>query len=155
MRVKRIVLDSNVLLSGLLKPIGSPARILRESIAARSVLFSRATFHELSSVVGRSRFERLVPLAARLQFLQTLAAFAVWIEIPGTLRVCRDPDDDKIIETAIIGRAEALVTGDKDLLALRPAGEHVAEGSGDALFQGVAILTPAEFLALAAATTFP
>ena len=64
-----------------------------------------------------------------------LALSAVQVEIPGTLRVCRDPDDDKLLEVAVIGRADCLVTGDQDLLILNP-------------FQGIPILTPAGFLAI-------
>lgn len=38
----------------------------------------------------------------------------------GTIQVCRDPDDDVIIETAIVGKADFIVTGDQDLLADPP-----------------------------------
>jgi predicted nucleic acid-binding protein len=47
--------------------------------------------------------------------------------------VCRDPDDDKLLEIAVAGNADCLVTGDQDLLILHP-------------FQGVPIITPAAFL---------
>jgi uncharacterized protein len=47
--------------------------------------------------------------------------------------VCRDPDDNKLLEIAVVGRADCLVTGDEDLLVLDP-------------FQGIPILTPAGFL---------
>ena len=46
---------------------------------------------------------------------------------------CRDPDDDKLIETAVMGAADCLVTGDRDLLDMSP-------------FQGIPILTPRAFL---------
>ncbi len=46
---------------------------------------------------------------------------------------CRDPDDDKVLETALMGDAECVVTGDNDLLAMSP-------------FPGIPVLTPAEFL---------
>jgi len=62
------------------------------------------------------------------------------VELRGTLRVCRDPDDDKLLEIAVVGRADYLVTGDQDLLILDP-------------FQGIPILTPAEFLAALARQT--
>jgi len=51
------------------------------------------------------------------------------------IRVCRDPKDDKFLEVAVHGRADALVTGDQDLLDLNP-------------FRGIAILTAAEYLDL-------
>ena len=49
------------------------------------------------------------------------------------VRACRDPRDDKFLEVAVRGRADAIVTGDADLLALHP-------------FRGIAILTPAKYL---------
>jgi hypothetical protein len=98
----------------------------------------------------RPRFDRAVSRAAREALLADLHDDAEWVEIRGAPQGCRDPDDDKVLETAIEGRADCLVTGDGDLLVLRPAGEagEVATVE-DALFKGVAILRPAEFLRLA------
>ncbi len=44
---------------------------------------------------------------------------------------CRDPTDDKLLETALLGRADCLITGDRDLLMMSP-------------FHCIPILTPAE-----------
>jgi putative PIN family toxin of toxin-antitoxin system len=52
--------------------------------------------------------------------------------------VCRDPKDDIFLSVALAGRADALVTGDSDLLSLGP-------------FRGIPILTPAEFATLLSA----
>ncbi len=57
------------------------------------------------------------------------------VESPGLLKVCRDPDDDMLLETAILGRADCQVTGDQDLLVLHP-------------FQGLNIIPPTRFLEL-------
>ena len=51
-----------------------------------------------------------------------------------TVRACRDPGDDKFLEVAVNGRADLVIPGDRDLLALDP-------------FIGVSILTPAAYLA--------
>jgi predicted nucleic acid-binding protein len=61
---------------------------------------------------------------------------AVWVE-PTLLQpaVCRDPDDDWVLATALAGEAEAIVSGDEDPLIL---GEHA----------GIAILSPRRFLEL-------
>jgi predicted nucleic acid-binding protein len=50
------------------------------------------------------------------------------------VRACRDPSDDKFLEVAVNGRADLIITGDRDLLELDP-------------FMGIAILTPAAYLA--------
>ncbi len=46
--------------------------------------------------------------------------------------VCRDPDDDQIIGTAVAGEAECIITGDKDLLALQQ-------------YRGIEIVSPSDF----------
>ena len=50
------------------------------------------------------------------------------------VEICRDPRDDKFLELALAGRADFLLTGDADLLALHP-------------FRGTTILTPTAYLA--------
>ena len=60
--------------------------------------------------------------------------FACLYWVLDMIRVCRDPGDDKLLEIAIVGRADCLVTGDQDVLVLDP-------------FQGIPIVTPAGFLA--------
>lgn len=56
------------------------------------------------------------------------------VAVEQPVRACRDPKDDKFLEAAVNGRADVLVTGDRDLLDLHP-------------FRGIAILTPADYLA--------
>jgi len=55
------------------------------------------------------------------------------VAITATVAGCRDPKDDKFLELAINGKAEIIVSGDADLLALNP-------------FRGIPIVTPAIFL---------
>lgn len=122
------------LISALLQPSGRTGAALDHIRAAGGVLiFSDETFAELASRLARPKFDRYVDQAIRRQFLTDLAAVAEWAAITGALRACRDPDDDKFLETAIRGAADCIVTGDQDLLALDP-------------FEGVAILRPRDFL---------
>jgi predicted nucleic acid-binding protein len=51
------------------------------------------------------------------------------------ITVCRDPKDNKVLEGAVAGRADVIVSGDEDLLVLNP-------------FEGIPIVGPAEFLAM-------
>ena len=57
------------------------------------------------------------------------------VEVTERVRACRDPKDDKILELAVNGRANYIVTSDDDLLDLNP-------------FRGIAIVRPAEFLTI-------
>ena len=134
MKAERCVVDTNVLISALLQPSGRTGEALGAIRTAGGVLiFSDQTFAELASRLARSKFDRYVDQVVRQQFLSELAAVAEWVAMAGVLRACRDPDDDKFLETAISGEADCIVTGDGDLLALDP-------------FEGVPILTPRDFL---------
>ena len=81
----------------------------------------------------RSKFDSYVSREERILFLAQLATITEWVGIGGATLGCRDLDDDKFIETALTGRADCLVTGDRDLLVMSP-------------FRDLPILQPAEFL---------
>jgi uncharacterized protein len=134
MKAERCVIDTNVLISALLQPSGRTGKVLDAVRATGGVLiFSNETFAELASRLARPKFDRYIGRAIRQQFLSDLAAVAEWVPIVGAVHACRDPDDDKFLETAISGEADCIVTGDRDLLVLHP-------------FEGLAILTPRDFL---------
>lgn len=147
MRAKRLVLDTNIVISALLSTKGKPARVVDHALENSKILFCEDSFEELRTRVTRPRFDRFRALEDRIAFVQSLENIVDWVQIAGTLEICRDPDDNKILETAIAGKADCLVTGDKDLLALRPVGENFTlQNLEDSLLQGVYILRAAEFL---------
>ena len=121
MRAERCVPDTNVLISALLQPSGRTAQVLDAIHAAGGVLLlSNEMFAELASRLRRPKFDRYVDQTLRQRFLSDLASVAEWVTVTGRVRVCRDPDDDKVLETAINGEASCIVTGDADLLTLDP-----------------------------------
>lgn len=128
----RTVIDTNVVVSGLLFPGSIPAQAILKAQSV-TVVASNAMRVELLAVFSRSRFDRYAKRADRLQLASAfiLATEEVWITLP--IHICRDPRDNKFLEAAVYGNADAIVTGDKDLLALNP-------------FRGIRILTPAAFL---------
>src|SRR5262249_4254721 len=89
---------------------------------------------ELETRLARPEFNKYVDDSRRRSFVADLGLSALQVELSGVVRVCRDPEDDKLLEAAIVGRADCLVTGDQDLLVLDP-------------FQHIPILTPSRFLA--------
>ena len=129
---ERLVLDTNVVLSGLLFPGSTPGRALYKAQEC-VVLASDVTRQELTEVMDRSRFDRYVERDIRQRLVAEYLKATVAVDIPFPIRACRDPRDDKFLEVAMHGRADAIMTGDADLLALHP-------------FRGIAILTPAEYL---------
>ncbi len=121
MTADRLVLDSNVLISAVLSPAGSPALLFERLRQRRSILiFSEATQAELHSRLLRPRFDNYVGRDKRFRFLAELDAVAEMVGITGGVMGCRDRDDDKILETALNGGAQMIVTGDRDLLQLDP-----------------------------------
>lgn len=116
----RVVLDTNVVVSALLFRAGRVAW-LREAWRQGTVvpLVTRETVEELLRVLEYPKF-RLVAEDRN----ELLADFLPFAEIaaspkkPPRLPACRDPDDEIFLKAAAGGKADALVTGDADLLAL-------------------------------------
>jgi len=131
----RVVVDTNALVSRLLVAGSLPAQAVSRAVDTAQLLVSEATMEELAEVLSRPKFDRYVTVEDRVRFLQSLSRVAEMISIVSTVRACRDARDDKFLEVAVNGRAQWIVTGDLDLLALHP-------------FRGIAVLRPADFLRL-------
>ncbi len=130
---QRIVVDTNVLVSRLLLAQSVPAQAVRIARRRGRLLISDATMYELAEVLNRKKFDRYVSLKDRQRFLRELARIAEFVPIIERVRECNDPKDDKFLEVALNGNADAIMSGDGDLLAMNP-------------WRGIAILSPAEFL---------
>lgn len=124
-----VVLDTNVLVAALVAR-GLCHEVVQRCIRAHAVVSSPPLLEELERTL-RERFS-LTP-EARV-FLRELRCYVQQVEA-GVLPVpvCRDPDDDLVLATALAAGADIIVTGDEDLLVLR---EH----------QDVVILSPRQFL---------
>lgn len=121
MRVDRVVLDSNVLISAALNSRGAPRAVISAVESFEGVLlFSRETFLELDARIMRPKFDSYVSRQDRILYLAQLEIISKWVSITGASLGCRDRDDDKFLETALVGNADYLVTGDKDLLVMSP-----------------------------------
>jgi uncharacterized protein len=129
----RYAFDTNVIVSSLLFKNGNPSRAFRYALKHGEVLLSLELLEELSDVLGREKFDRFVTSDERDEFLETFVERAMLVEVIERVQECRDPKDDKILELALNGQAEYIVSGDKDLLVLNP-------------FRGVKIVTAEEFL---------
>lgn len=135
MKAERLVIDSNVWIAALISPTGT-ARQLVDAILDNDIdiLMSEATFDELVSRLDRPKFDRYREPEAWNLFLSELVELALWQEDAGTTTgISRDADDDKFLALAVMGQADAIVSGDGDLLEL---GTH----------DGIPIVTPVEFL---------
>jgi putative PIN family toxin of toxin-antitoxin system len=124
MRIERVVIDTNVLISAALIPASAPARCVDWVLAHAALLFSPATFDELQTRLWRPKFDRYLSLEQRQAILHDMSAAALWVTPgPSAAAICRDPDDDKFIHLALAGKAAWLITGDQDLLAVTGVGK--------------------------------
>jgi putative PIN family toxin of toxin-antitoxin system len=128
----RGVLDTNILVSAALLA-GPPRKAFDKLLDSGTILISEPVILELADVLNRERFDRYVTYDARMRFLIGVLKVAELVEISETIEACRDPKDDKLLELAVSGFADVLVTGDKDLLVLDP-------------FRGIRIITPSAYL---------
>jgi putative PIN family toxin of toxin-antitoxin system len=126
----RAVYDANVLISGLVFE-GPPGRCL-DAVEAGSVRCIMS-WGILRDVIEKLATKFRHPDGLLLDELGWLVHHTEIVQPPRRLiGICRDPDDDAVIESAVISGAEYIVTGDNDLLALRG-------------YQGIRIVTPREF----------
>jgi hypothetical protein len=139
--VIRAVLDTNVVVSAILRPEGTPGRVLARLVEADAfeLVLSPALLAEYRRALGYPHVRKRIratddEIDRRMTLLDIVSSP---VEIPTALEVAvaRDPDDDKVLATAVEGCADCIVTGDGDLLAL---GEH----------DGIRIITPQAFLAI-------
>ena len=113
----RVVFDTNVLVSALAFPGGRGEEALRRVVDERDVLIlSKPILDELLGVLARKFSRDAEELAHAAVFLTALAVMA---KPTRRLRVVKDEADNRILECAVAGRADAIVTGDQGLLGLR------------------------------------
>lgn len=133
MKCERVVFDTNVLISGALSNTSTPALALEKAVKCGQLLASAATLRELMEKLLSAEFDPYVSREKRDALLLRMAPLIEIVEVVQTIQASRDPKDDKFLEAAVNGRADVIVTGDRDLLALNP-------------YRGIAILTPADYL---------
>jgi putative PIN family toxin of toxin-antitoxin system len=113
----RVVFDTNILVSALVFPGGRGDVAQRRIIAGTDQLvMSRAILDELLEVLSRKFARDAEELAHVAVFFSELAMV---VAPRRRLRVVQDDPDNRILECAVAGRADAVVTGDKALLALK------------------------------------
>jgi putative PIN family toxin of toxin-antitoxin system len=115
----RVVIDTNILVSRLLLRKSIPAQVVDKVLDSSKIVFSDSSFNELKEVLTRSKFDKYVSIENRLKFINILKTLAIIIEVKQNISYCRDPKDDKILEAAVNGHAQYIITGDEDLLILK------------------------------------
>jgi len=127
----KAVIDTNILLSSLINLSGAPEKIRQRWLDGQFTLVtSQPVLFEYTSVLLHAPNIQAADIQVLLEEIQTLALV---VSISGSLRVCKDPDDDVFLETAVTACADFLVT--KNL-------KHFPKK----LYQGVNIVKVSAFL---------
>jgi uncharacterized protein len=115
----RLLLDTNVLIAAFISH-GVCAELLEHASKRHTLLWSRPLLTEFRNTLIR-KFKIPTLLAAEAAGLVAMESLEV---VPAALdkKVCRDPSDDVVLGTALAGEADAIVTGDGDLLVLKRYG---------------------------------
>ena len=134
----KVVIDANVFVSAAFG--GVPLDAVSKAFSTGDVFLSPAiieeidgTIRRLSSKMGEEKTGTLLTLWKRFQSHCTILA------PKEKAAICRDPKDDAYLHLCVAAKADFLVTGDKDLLAVHP-------GSVAVLPDGLKIVTPRQFL---------
>lgn len=137
----RVVIDTNVWISGALSRQGAPAQVVRRVLAHGVPVLTPETYAELESRFWKPKFDPYLSVELRRRILLDLQAVAHWAGVTQELAVrtwCRDSDDDKFVRAALASGAAWLVTGDRDLL-------DVGDLPGLRILSSVAALGEPEF----------
>jgi uncharacterized protein len=118
----KLIIDTNLWVSfiisnkqSLLDPFlfGEEARLL----------FSAELITEIQQTIAKPRLKKYFATNALEEMLSTFEPFIDLIEVESIVTVCRDPNDNFLLALAKDGKADYLLTGDKDLLELRKFGK--------------------------------
>lgn len=134
--MKQAVIDTNVLISALIKPQGTVGPVLKHLRDNHYIpLYSDALIDELLAKLYLPRIRDKYHLDD--ETIETTLALLLLrgqaIVPQRRIQACRDPHDNMLLEIAVESRADYIVTGDQDLLVLDP-------------FESISIITPAQFL---------
>jgi len=130
----RVVLDTNVFVSGVFFRPSNPGRIVDAWWEHKiDLVISPPLFEETLKILTQTNKRLGGGLDFIKKFKETVQDLALWIKSTPGAKICRDPKDNMVLDTAYQGGAEFIVTGDKDLLVLKK-------------YKGVTIVTPARFV---------
>ena len=137
--VRRIVVDTNILVSAILSPDGAAREVLRRCLTGRyRPLIGNALFLEYEDVLSREKLFAAAPIGPedREALLDAFLGACQWIEIAFLWRPnLPDEADNHLVELAVAGNAEAIITHNARDVA-----------SGDLVFDGIRIVAPGDLL---------
>ena len=140
MKKPKVILDTNIFVNGLLLSKSKPHKILRLWQNGHFVLLiSPEILKEITQVFSRDKLKKKYKVDSGKidKLINEILERAQFLLPSVKINVCRDPEGNKFLELAEEGKADFLVTGDRDLLTLKR-------------FNSTQIITPAQFLEIQA-----
>lgn len=135
---KKIIVDTNVLLSAAIYPNSPSAHALLTAFTFCALYHSKETLHEIRTVLNRPKFDRYFLDAefTREMFLATYIEKSIEAEITQISTDCIDPKDNMFLSLALSVGASMIVSGDtKHLIPMHP-------------YQSISIFSPTDFVRL-------
>jgi len=127
-----VVVDTNVFVSGLLAPSLNRDVIIALKNFKFNLIISIELFDELLDVVTRVKFRSILTHEVVYNLIEIIKTQAKFVNPRQKVSICRDIEDQKILECALEG-ADIIVSSDKDLLILNT-------------FHSIPIITPKDFI---------
>ena len=129
----KYVFDTNSIISANLLGASVTRQAYYKVLEEGVLLYSKETLSELVQVFSRPKFDKYLSIEKRINAVAAFEKKGFAVDVSIKVNACRDPKDNKFLELALTGKADCVITGDKDLLVLHP-------------FHGISILTPGDFL---------
>ena len=137
--MRRVVVDTNVLVSAILSPDGAAREVLRRCLTGHArPLVSNALFLEYEDVLAREELFSAASITStdRVALLDAVLSVCEWVSINFLWRPnLPDESDNHLIELAVAGNAESIITGNTQDIA-----------AGELVFDRIRIVTPANWL---------
>lgn len=106
----RVVLDTNIVVSALLQPLGPSAQLLLMALnGSIQLCITGSIYAEYEEVLSRPRLQRSPDIIAGA--LQAIRDAGLWVRPVEQVKACSDPDDNVFLECAQAARADYVVTG--------------------------------------------
>lgn len=129
----RVVIDTNVFISGLLGSRTSRQFIQLVREKKIGIVISPELLNELIQVASQPKFKEVISPPAVKTLSELIKSRALFVSPTRRIKICRHPADNRILECAVSGNVEFIITNDKDLLSLNP-------------YKDITIITPWEYL---------
>ncbi len=129
----KIVLYANFVISAFLLKNSVSSIAFEKAFDEHLLLTSLSVLEEIKEKLPYKKFDKYVDLKTRIEFVTRFEKEAELIYVTHKVSVCRDPKDDPYLELALSGKADCIITGNRDLLVLHP-------------FENILIISPKEFL---------